>query len=351
MPMLNFVPGGMGGTETYTRELLGALARRDDVSVTGFVGAHAEGCLAETGVTVETLRAVRGSESNLGRLRALGLGAAIPSVVRSVQAKADVVHFPFTVPVPRTPRVPSVLTLHDVQHLDLPGMFLPAERLLRRITYDRAAKRADAIVTVSEWARSRIIELLDIPETRVRVVYLGISDAFQPGRVERSQQFVLYPARRWPHKNHERLIEAMRLVRRSHPALRLVLTGGGQPLAEVPDWVEQFGEVPVHELASLYRRAACLAYPSLYEGFGLPVVEAMASGCPVVVSTAGSLPEISGGAAVSCDPYDAMSIARSIEEAIAGRPRLVPRGLARARSFEWRRCAEQHVEAYRSVLR
>ena len=351
MPMLNFVPGSMGGTETYTRELLGALARRDDVAVTGFVGAHADGSYSETGVDVETVQGVRGGSTNAGRLRAIAQGAANRSASRAVEAASDIVHFPFTVPVPRTPRVPTVLTLHDVQHLDLPRMFHPAERLLRRVTYDRAARRADAVVTVSKWARSRIVELLGIPGERVHVAHLGINEVFEPTRMARTEAFVLYPARRWPHKNHARLVEAMRLLRRSNPSLRLVLTGGGCPLPDVPDWVDQLGEVPAVELASLYRRAACLAYPSLYEGFGLPVVEAMASGCPVAVSMEGSLPEVSGGAATLCDPYDIASIARSIEDAMAGRGRLVPLGLARARDFAWQVCAEQHVEIYRSVLR
>ena len=135
---------------------------------------------------------------------------------------------------------------------------------------------------------------------------------------------MLYPARGWKHKNHARLIDAMRLVRSRHPEMRLVLTGGGlDALGELPDWVDRRGLVSDEELRDLYRRAGVLAFPSLYEGFGLPPLEAMASGCPVAASDAGSLPEVVGRYAVLFDPLSPESIAGGIEEAMADGPRPV----------------------------
>jgi glycosyltransferase involved in cell wall biosynthesis len=163
---------------------------------------------------------------------------------------------------------------------------------------------------------------------------------------------VLYPARVWPHKNHARLVDAMRLVRRTHPGMRLVLTGGGtELLPDLPDWVEARGNVPGSELPRLYATAACLAFPSLYEGFGQPPLEAMAAGCPVAAGAAGSLPEVCGDAAVMFDPEDVEAIAHGIEQALTDRDALVARGHERVRRFTWQRCAEATVAAYRSVQR
>ena len=121
-----------------------------------------------------------------------------------------------------------------------------------------------------------------------------------PGTGER-EPFLLYPARRWPHKNHERLFEAFALVRRERPELRLVLTGGGE-FGSVPDGVEVLGHVPRPQLVGLLQRASALVFPSLYEGFGQPPLEAMACGCPVACSNAGALPEVVGDAALLFDP-------------------------------------------------
>src|SRR5690606_39009263 len=197
-----------------------------------------------------------------------------------------------TIPVPRPGRGQAfVQTLLDVQHLDLPHLFGRAELAFRRRYYEGAARRADVVITISEFARTRMIELLGIPGERIRVAYLGVdADAYTP-QLGAREEFVLYPARGWKHKNHARLIEAMRLVRAERPDMRLVLTGGGlDSLGELPDWVEVRGLVSGDELRELYRSAAVLAFPSLYEGFGLPPLEAMASGCPVAATDAGSVP-------------------------------------------------------------
>lgn len=347
LPMWTLVPAGMGGSETYARELIGELEVRDDVDVVVLVNRAGAGVLGASNERVA--RHVAGAPGTVGRVTTLARGAM--SRAHRVELRdVDVVHYPFTVPVPGPAGRPWVQTLLDVQHLDLPGMFSRLERAYRLPTYDWSARRADHVVTISDFCKERIVHHLGIPADRITVAPLGVdTDAFHP-HLGKREQFVLYPARAWPHKNHARLLEAMGLVRREWPELRLVLTGGMRDnLGSLPDWVEHRGQVARPALQDLMRRAACLVFPSLYEGFGLPALEAMASGLPVASSNAGALPEVCGNAAVLFDPTDVAAIASGIQQAVDQGSRLAELGLVRAREFTWSRCADMHVAAYARV--
>src|SRR5262245_8035213 len=185
-------------------------------------------------------------------------------------AHLDVVHYPLTVPSPHVD-VPTVVTLHDVQHRDLPEFFGPARRSFRRLAYDRGARAADAVIVTSEFVRARAVEALALDSQRIRVIPHAVDHSvFRTGEEER-EPLILYPARPWPHKNHARLFQAFGSLRETRPQLRLVLTGGGlERLEPLPEGVENLGTVSADQLAALYRRAACLVFPSLYEGFGMP---------------------------------------------------------------------------------
>ncbi|MEP6817344.1 MAG: glycosyltransferase family 1 protein, partial [Marmoricola sp.] len=283
--MLTLVPGGMGGSEVYARSLARELPRHRDLDVTALVSRAAAGLSgAAREIVAERLA---GGGSSMGRLATMARSTVPGADVRRVLGRTDVVHYPLTVPVPRRPRsTPTVQTLLDVQHHDLAELFSVQERAYRALAYDRPARRADVVMTISEFCKARIMETLGVPAERVRVAHLGVdATTFSPYDGPR-EQFVLYPARGWPHKNHERLIAAVERLRVDRPDLRLVLTGGGASrLGPLPSWVEHRGLVPEVELVELYRRAACLAFPSQYEGFGLPPLEAMASGCPVAAAS------------------------------------------------------------------
>ena len=349
LSMLTLVPRISGGSETYARELAGALSR---------VGRHTYEALVPTlapdaGADLPTVVATgyHASATPAGRLRAMTSAAIRPGALRATLETAEVVHYPLTVPVPRVSR-PTVVTLLDVQHLDLPELFPRGERLFRRLAYDRAARRADQVIVISEWVRERTIERLELDPERVHAIHLGVDLArFSPEPAVAREPFLLYPARPWPHKNHGRLFEAFEAVRAAHPELRLVLTGEGNDTARLPNGVEALGSVSGDELVSLYRRAAVLVFPSLYEGFGLPPLEAMACGCPVAESAVASLPEVCGDAAVLFDPYDTAAIAAGVEQALARASELSAAGPARAASFTWDATARAHDLVYELAAR
>jgi glycosyltransferase involved in cell wall biosynthesis len=201
------------------------------------------------------------------------------------------------------------------------------------------------VIAVSEHVRDEIVTRLGYPRERVRVIYHGVDhERFRPDGRERGP-FLLYPANWWPHKNHELLLEAFALVSRTRPELRLVLTGAGHP-GGLPDGVATLGRVSDDRLADLYQSAAAVVFPSLYEGFGLPPLEAMACGCPVAVSRVAALPEVCGDAAVYFDPTSAETIAQGIVD-VLDRP--AAGGPERAARFTWEEFAHRHDAVYREL--
>jgi glycosyltransferase involved in cell wall biosynthesis len=254
----------------------------------------------------------------------------------------DAIHYPFTVGYPRT-KLPAAVTVHDVLHRE---PLRSPRRLVRRFTYDGSSRRARLVIVPSEFVRGRTHDLLGIPSERIRVIYHGIDhDRFYPGDEPR-EGFLFYPAEPWPHKNHARLFAAFARLRAEQPELELVLTGTG--FRDLPPGVRTVGRVGWDELPSLYRSAGALVFPSLYEGFGLPPLEAMASGCPVACSTAGSLPEVCGNAAVYFDPTSVETMVTAIKEALVGEQ--VQKGLEQAARFTWEDCARGHEAVYRELI-
>ena len=201
-------------------------------------------------------------------------------------------------------------------------------------------------MTISRHAAGTLVERLGLAEDRVRPIHLGIDhEVFRPGNEPRGE-FLLYPARRWPHKNHARLFEAFARLRRQNPGLELVLTSYD---GSVPEGVRALGHVDRNELVRLYRTAAALVFPSLYEGFGQPPLEAMACGCPVACSNVASLPEVVGDAARLFDPSSAEEIVAAVEDVLAEPDPWRRRGLERAAGFTWEKTAREHDAVYEEL--
>lgn len=294
------------------------------------------------------------------RAMAVAWARLFPSMVARDAPSVDLVHYPVTVPIPDL-NLPMVVALHDVQHHEHPDFFSHAERAWRRWAYDGAARRAGLVVTISEHSRTQIVERLGVSPSKVVTIPLGVDHArYSPrqlhtdGSLDLPERFLLYPANLWPHKNHARLLRAFAALRDAD--LRLLLVGQtyGRPLPGPADArVRHLGYVSDDTLATLYRRATAVVFPSLIEGFGLPLLEAMASGCPVAASDDGAVAEVCGGAALLFDPRSEDAIADAMRRLSSDRAlamRLRDEGILRASTFTWRRCAAAHVEAYRALL-
>jgi glycosyltransferase involved in cell wall biosynthesis len=247
----------------------------------------------------------------------------------------DVLHCTTFRGAPRT-GAPVVLTVHDLALLRYPEAFPRWHRLYGQTALRTTLRAADAVVAVSEFTKEEIVELAGIPSERIRVVANGVDPVFTREGPAADGDYVLTVATLEPRKNLARAVEAARLA---GVDLRVVGARGWGGV-DVPGWV---GELPDPELAALYRGARCLLYPSLYEGFGLPVVEAMACGTPVVTSLGGALEEVAGDAAVLVDPLDVPALAEGIATADARREELVARGLERSKTFTWARAADAVV--------
>ncbi len=260
----------------------------------------------------------------------------------------DVLHCP-TQRAPTRSRVPLVVTFHDLAVLRHPETFNRWTREYSRRVLPGVARAATRLIAVSEFTKRELLDLLDVPDEKVRVVPNAVGEPFTSDGDAAAGDYVLAVSTLEPRKNLPRLVEGYR--RAGLNGLRLLVAGaagwGGVHLDG--DGVRWLGQVPDEELARLYRGARAVAYVSLYEGFGLPVLEAMACGAPVVAARTDALDEVSGGAAVMVDPLDPDAIAAGLNEAIDRRDELRPLGLARARVFDWHKVARQTVAVYREA--
>jgi glycosyltransferase involved in cell wall biosynthesis len=310
------------GTARYLKALLRELRRRDDVDV-----------------------ATR-SFGRSDRLSTLARDTAWYPFVLGREHDADLVHCPtYRGPV-RSAR-PLVVTVHDLAVFRHPDAFNRWTRTYSPRVVPRVLAAAQRIIAVSEFTRRELVELLHVPDDKIRVVPNGVDEEFTREGPAAQGDYVLTVGTLEPRKNLARLVEA---ARRSDLELRVVGARGWGKVEVGGNGVRWLGEVSDTELARLYRGALCVAYPSLYEGFGIPVLEAMACGAPVVTTRGTAMEEIADGAAVLVDTRDPAEIAAGIARAAAEREQLVTRGLERARAFRWDAIADATVGVYREAI-
>jgi glycosyltransferase involved in cell wall biosynthesis len=292
------------------------------------------------------LEVTRLSFGGPGRAAALGRDLVWYLALLPLRAGLDVLHCT-TYRAPFRARVPVVVTVHDLAVLRYPELFPAWTRLYGRTWLCPTLRAAARVIAVSEFTKRELVALASVPEDRVSVVPNATDAAtFTPDGPRADGDYVLALGTLEPRKNLPRLAEA---TRRLGLELRLVGAPGWGEVDLDGDGVQWLGRLPDDEVAALYRGALCFAYPSLYEGFGIPVLEAMACGIPVVTSRGGATEEVAGGAAILVDPHDPASIAAGIEEAGRRRESLVEIGRARASMFTWRRAADLVEDLWREL--
>jgi glycosyltransferase involved in cell wall biosynthesis len=281
-----------------------------------------------------------------GRAGTLWLDLAWYPHVLPLRARgADILHCT-TYRGPVHTRTPLVVTVHDVAVFRHPDAFPRWTREYSCRVVPRVLRAARRILAVSEFTASELEAVLGIAREKIRIVPNAVDAPFSPEGPRADGDYVLAVGTLEPRKNLVRAIDA---ASRLGIELRVVGARGWGGVEARGEHVHWLGEVSDEELARQYRGALCLVYPSLYEGFGIPVLEAMACGTAVVTSTGGATAEVSGAAAVLVDPLDAAAIAAGIEQAIARRDALRELGLERARDFSWDESARLTVEAYREA--
>lgn len=344
MPTL--VHGGIGGGSTYVQELVSGLNKHTGVSVTSLVSRAGSGT---TGGKEFVLPMLRGGTGSFRRAEMIALSPLSKNAIEQDLKLADVVHYPLTSAIPTVGRSKVVLqTVHDLQHRDLPDYFSKTERKYRDMFYLKPLSASKGIIAISEFTKARLIEATGISPEKIQVIHQGVSEHFFPS-FENRKNFIYYPASSSPHKNHSTLFRALKLLRKDID-VSLVLSGGDpNGLGKLPDGVSHLGWVSSEKRLSLYRQTFCLAFPSLYEGFGLPPLEAMACGTHVVSSDKGSLPEICGEGAQYFDGVDAEQLAIKIYEAFQMKQIPNNAGMSRIQKFSWETTVSKTIDYYKNV--
>lgn len=349
-----------GGISRYLVELVRRLSARDDCNVSVLALAHLNAYVPSLPARLVRGRSVRHLRRT-GRLRQRVNDVVTRLLLSS--ARPDVVHETYYSAWRLAPAgVPTVVTVHDMTHELFPNYFPDAASLARRKA--AAVRRAAHVICVSENTRRDLLQLIPMDPERISVIYLASSLSRAAGGAStetyaNGQPYLLFVGDRRGYKNFTALLDAIALLPDGLRQVRLIAFGGG---AFVTDELQQIARLSVRAvqvrgddavLADLYSNAAALVYPSLYEGFGIPIVEAMVCGCPVICSNTGSLPEVAGAAAEFCDPRDLASIAGAIANVMTSSERaseLRTRGFARGAQFSWTRCAEETYSVYRAVV-
>ena len=356
---LYLIPGKVGGSETYIRNLAKWLVKggRDNEYFI-FINQESQGIFEQLAPGMNVVLCPINAVNRPVRI-------LLEQLILPFQARRydlDILlsagmTAPFYCPVT------SILVIYDLQHINQPKNFSKIYLMFLRAIIYLSAKSTDGVITISQKVREDIVKYYKIPSEKIAVTYLAIDhNTFLPGDKEDIAQvrekynlperFILYPASSLPHKNHERLFQAFQIIKKRVKDIKLVLIGardkGYDVISEkinrlgLQDDVVFLGWLPFEDIPLIYCLSEVFVFPSLHEGFGIPILEAMGCGVPVVCSGIEPIKEVAGYAAVFVDPYDPVSIAEGVLSALEDdllRKRLIAEGFKRAKEFTWENTA------------
>lgn len=361
MNLLSVVPGKIGGMEQYVRNLLSYSVNAGDGHTWYlFLTAH----------NFHTFQA----QSNVHKLMIPQNFGTDQQLHRWIQSlKLELWFCPMLVLSPADVQIPSVINIPDIQHEYYPHFFEPHILNWRRTNYQASAQRSSAVLTLSEYSKQTIVQKFHLPAHKVHAVHLDASKEFSLPFDAALNEHVLqkyqltpgygfFPANTWHHKNHLNLLKALVSLRQNH-GLRIpvVFTGFAQEAHDsvvsylnenhLWDQIKWLNYVPQNEMPYLYRNAGFLCFPSLFEGFGIPLVEAMRAQIPIISSNCGSIPEVVGNASLLFDPLRPEDIAAKLAAVLQPgiRNDLIAKGNAQAKKFSWEKCARETLAVFRSA--
>lgn len=363
---LHVPPGRTGGGETYTLELIRHLDQLDhphEVAVLALEGARP----ALTAAALQRTRVRFFQENRLRNLidRFRPLAWNLPSFAPPY----DLIHWPNSQvrPHPVDQRPARILTFLDAQHMVFPEFFSQNDLDARAAIFPESFSLAHRIIAISNYSRQQLLEYYAVPQEKIVTVPLGVNfsrfaaphDETRLAKYSLPPKYLIYPAGTWPHKNHLRLLDALHLLRqRGHTDIRLVLTGIIQSehprvlqkiaAHHLESHVQHLGFIAWDDTPEVIKRAHGMIFPSLFEGFGLPIVEAMAASVPVAASRVAAIPEVGGDAVRYFDPTEVEDMAQAVLDLWNDKDRdaLIRAGQNRAAQFTWETTAEKTLAVY-----
>lgn len=355
----NLYPGKIGGAEQYVRNTINEMGEIENVCISVFVNEVANSTFSDS----ETIKyyAVRSDED-----------VDIQLNFYIDMLNLEVMFCPLFYLAPKNSSIPVVVSVLDIQQDYLPQYFSKKVLKERRSLTKYTLAHADAIVTISEFSKKTILEKYDVAYDKIKVTYLNadscFDDALCPQRLCEMKEkigtdYIFFPANSWPHKNHLALLTAYVMLKEKYNTkLKLVFTGDGkQKQDEINEFIVQnnlqadviyLGYVEQEDMPYIFANATILAFPSLFEGFGIPLVEAMKAGVAIACSNSTSLPEIAGDAAIFFDPKNSDDIAEKLHCLEVNedlRKKLKNEGFARAKIFSWKKCAKETYDFLQEV--
>lgn len=361
-----------GGIGRYVRDLVAALSRIDQQTTYRlFVAGAKPSALPPSPAPNFHWRPTAISPRWLARL---WHRAHLPVPIETFTGNVHLYHATDFVLPPVRKKTLTLLTVHDLSFVRVPEAASPNLKAYLDRVVPQSVKRADHVLADSAATKRDLVELYKLPEEKITVLLSGVDARFKPAEEARqsavrekyaigTRPFIFSVGTVQPRKNYSRLIQALARLRTEHYDLQLVIAGGRgwleDPIYEtiretrMEEHVRFIGFADEADLNALYSASACFAFPSLYEGFGLPVLEAMACGTPVVTSNVSSLPEVAGEAAVTVDPYDVEAIAGAIKRFVddtAFYNRAVDEGFQHAQQFTWENSAKHLYAVYTRML-